>query len=142
LDNGLVEAFLCEPANSGSCPVGCQPNCVSRRDAKRDIQYLDEPQLQSAEDQVLRIPLARFNYKWDAPSERRRLGFIIEDVAPNPGVIDEARGEVDLYGYTSLAVAALQEQAKEIAQLRQKVSQLEKRLDGPPPSKRKHPPPR
>ena len=37
---------------------------------------------------MLRIPLARFNYKWDAPNERRRLGFIIEDVAPNPGIID------------------------------------------------------
>jgi hypothetical protein len=128
LDNGLVARFVCEDSDAGSCPVGCAPMCVSRRDAKRDIQYLDEAQLRSAEEQVMKIPLARFNYKWDAPEERRRLGFIIEDVAPNPGIIDEARGEVDLYGYASLAVAAVQEQAKEIARLRRQVDDLEKQI--------------
>jgi hypothetical protein len=102
--------------------------CVSRRAAKRDIEYLNGGDLASAEDAVLKIPLARFNYKWDSPNERRRLGFIIEDIAPSPGV-DEANGVVDLYGYTSLAVAALQEHAREIAQLRQQVEQLERRLD-------------
>ena len=142
LDNGPVELFLCEDPDAGSCPVGCAPTCVSRRDAKRDIEYLDEAQLRSAEEQVLRIPLARFNYKWDAPTERRRLGFIIDDVAPSPGVIDEARGEVDLYGYTSLAVAALQEQGKELERLRKQVAELQKRLDRPHPPKRQHPPER
>ncbi len=129
LYNGTVTTFKCEDSDAGACELGCGGMCISRRDAKRDIQYLDEAQLQSAEEQVLKIPLAHFNYKWDAPSERRRLGFIIEDVAPNPGVIDAARGEVDLYGYTSLAVAALQEQAREIERLRQQVGELEKRLD-------------
>jgi hypothetical protein len=104
--------------------------CVSRRDSKRDIQYLSDDELAVAESAVRKIPLARFNYKWDAPNERRRLGFIIEDVAPSPGV-DEAQGVVDLYGYTSLAVAALQEQAREIEQLRQEVDELQRRLDGP-----------
>jgi len=125
--------FTCEEPDAGSCPPSCAPTCISRRDAKRDIQYLDEAQLQTAEDQVLRIPLARFNYKWDAPTEHRRLGFIIEDVAPSPGVVDEARGVVDLYGYTSLAVAALQEQAKEIERLRHQVDALQRRLDASAP---------
>jgi len=103
---------------------------ISRRAAKRDIQYLSDDELAAAESEVLKIPLARFNYKWDAPNERRRLGFIIEDIAPSPGV-DEAHGVVDMYGYTSLAVAALQEQAREIEQLRAQVNALQKRLDGP-----------
>jgi len=136
LDNGPVEFFLCQDPDAGSCPIGCGGMCVSRRDAKRDIEYLDEGQLRSAEAQVLKIPLARFNYKWDGPNERRRLGFIIDDVAPSPGVIDEARGEVDLYGYTSLAVAALQEQGKEIDRLRKQVDELQKRLDRPHPPKK------
>jgi hypothetical protein len=101
---------------------------VSRRAAKRDIEYLNETDVSEAEREVLEIPLARFNYKWDAPGERRRLGFIIEDVAPNPSVIDAKQGVVDLYGYTSLAVAALQEQAREIARLREEVRVLERRL--------------
>jgi hypothetical protein len=108
---------------------------VSRRDAKRDIQYLSDEDLAAAENAVRKIPLARFNYKWDAPNERRRLGFIIEDVAPSPGV-DEAHGVVDLYGYTSLAVAALQEQAREIERLRQQIAALQRRLDATkPPAK-------
>jgi hypothetical protein len=79
---------------------------------------------------VRKIPLARFNYKWDSPNERRRLGFIIEDIAPSPSV-DENQGVVDLYGYTSLAVAALQEQAREIEGLRKEISELKRRLDHP-----------
>jgi hypothetical protein len=100
---------------------------VSRRAAKRDIEYLTEEDLVAAEKAVQRIPLARFNYNWDAPGERRRLGFIIEDVAPSPS-IDEAKGVVDLYGYTSLAVAAMQEQAREIDRLRKEVDALQRRL--------------
>ena len=42
-----------------------------------------------------------------------------------------AHGPVDLYGYTSLAVAALQEHAREIERLRREVSVLQRRLDGP-----------
>jgi hypothetical protein len=101
---------------------------VSRRAAKRDIEYLNDSDISEAEREVLEIPLAHFNYKWDAPGERRRLGFIIEDVAPNPSAIDATQGVVDLYGYTSLAVAALQEQAREIARLREEVRVLERRL--------------
>jgi hypothetical protein len=129
LEQGHLVAYKCE---TGSCPLPppCAPMCVSRRDSKRDIQYLSDDELAVAESAVRKIPLARFNYKWDAPNERRRLGFIIEDVAPSPGV-DEAQGVVDLYGYTSLAVAALQEQAREIEQLRQEVDELQRRLDGP-----------
>jgi hypothetical protein len=111
------------PGNAAGCGM-------SHRAIKRDIEYLSDKDLSEAEQAVRQIPLARFNYKWDAPTERRRLGFIIEDVAPSPSV-DEAHGVVDLYAYTSLAVAALQEQSKEIARLRQQVDELQSRLGGP-----------
>jgi hypothetical protein len=128
VERGAASYQCYDPATQGNCPP---PNgAVSRRAAKRDIQYLSEEDLAAAESAVRKIPLARFNYNWDAPTERRRLGFIIEDVAPSPGV-DEANGVVDLYGYTSLAVAALQEQAREIERLRHQIHDLQRRLDGP-----------
>jgi hypothetical protein len=128
LESRGAARYVCVDPTTGNCPP---PNgAVSRRAAKRDIQYLTDEDLTAAENAVRNIPLARFNYKWDAPTERRRLGFIIEDIAPSPSV-DEAQGVVDLYGYTSLAVAALQEQAREIAALRQEVTDLQRRLGGP-----------
>jgi hypothetical protein len=126
--NQQVAYYKCVDPTTGNCPPPTG-GVISRRAAKRDIEYLDDDDLASAESAVRSIPLARFNYKWDSPNERRRLGFIIEDVVPSPGV-DEANGVVDLYGYTSLAVAALQEQAREIEQLRRQVDTLQKRLDG------------
>ena len=57
----------------------------------------------------------RYRYK-DGP-ERQHLGFIIEDVEPSPSV-DSQHDQVDLYGYTSMAIAALQEQHHEIESLK------------------------
>ncbi len=73
------------------------------------------------------IPLVRYRYK-DGP-ERQHLGFIIEDVEPSPSV-DSKNDQVDLYGYTSMAVAALQEQKHELDELRQEVKSLQSQLAG------------
>jgi hypothetical protein len=77
-----------------------------------------------AED-VQSIPLVRYRYK-DGP-EREHLGFIIEDVEPSPGV-DSQRDQVDLYGYTSMAVAAIQEQHREIEALKREIKELRSEL--------------
>jgi hypothetical protein len=76
-------------------------------------------------DDVQSIPLVRYRYK-DGP-ERQRLGFIIEDVEPSPSV-DSQHDRVDLYGYTSMAIAALQEQRREIDGLKAEVRQLRTEL--------------
>jgi hypothetical protein len=52
--------------------------------------------------------LATWRYKQDPSKER--LGFIIDDNERSVAV-DGRRDMVDLYGYTSLAVAAIQNQA-------------------------------
>ena len=65
--------------------------------------------------------LATWKYKHD-PS-KQRLGFIIDDDEQSAAV-DQLRDMVDLYGYTSMAVATLQLQAREIEALRREVAEL------------------
>jgi hypothetical protein len=107
-----------DPTHGGACPV-------SRAKYKTDIQYLSAGERAKLADDVQSIPLVRYRYK-DGP-ERQHLGFIIEDVEPSPGV-DSAHDQVDLYGYTSMAVAALQEQHREIEALKREVESLKARL--------------
>src|SRR5438552_16580001 len=75
----------------------------------------------------MKFRLATFRYK-EAAAARTQLGFIIDDVAPSPS-IDPARDMVDLYGYTSMAVAALQTQAREIEALTREVRALRRELE-------------
>ena len=70
------------------------------------------------------------------PAAAPHLGFIIEDVEPSPSV-DSAHDMVDLYGYLSMAVGAIQVQAKQIEALQQEVRGLRQELqradtEGPP----------
>jgi hypothetical protein len=101
---------------------------TSRAKYKTDIDYLSSDERARLANDVESIPLVRYRYK-NGP-EREHLGFIIEDVEPSPGV-DSARDEVDLYGYTSMAVAALQEQHREIEELKAEVKRLRAQLGHP-----------
>jgi hypothetical protein len=122
----------CDPGPSCNALLVCSVNelaiaCpISRRAAKDDIDYLDDAAARRVHDALLRYPLATWRYK-TAPDDARHLGFIIDDVAPSPAVAPDG-AHVDLYGYTSMAVAALQVQAKEIAALRAEVAALRQAL--------------
>jgi hypothetical protein len=105
-------------------PVVCPR---SQRDKKRDIKYLDDAQLQSRAKELLAVKLATYQYK-DAPATSpHRLGFIIEDKAPSVSV-DEKREHVDVYGYTSLAVATIQVQQKQIDALKAELAEIKAQL--------------
>jgi hypothetical protein len=52
---------------------------------------------------------------------------MIDDVGGSQAV-DAQRDMVDLYGYTSLAVAALQTQAREIQTLRKEIAEIKAAL--------------
>jgi hypothetical protein len=100
---------------------------ISRAVYKKDIRYLRPEDERRMRDELLAFSLAEYQYLHeddDAP----HLGFIIDDVEPSraaPG------GEsVDLYAYTTMAVAALKEQQREIDALRKEVERL-KRHRGP-----------
>ena len=102
--------------DSNACPV-------SQRKHKKDITYLSEADRQRLNDELLGFPLATYRYKSESESERAHLGFIIDDVAPSPAVLQSGE-RVDMYGYQTMAVAALQVQARELAALRREVEEL------------------
>jgi hypothetical protein len=106
---------------AGYCPI-------SLRDAKRDIRYLDASDVQQLRDELLRVKLARWRYRAEGSDSPERLGFIIDDLAAggmcqSPAVMPDG-SHVDLYGYASLAVAAIQAQARQIDALEREVAAL------------------
>ncbi|HET6283515.1 MAG TPA: hypothetical protein VFH73_21340 [Polyangia bacterium] len=103
----------------GGCPI-------SRRSTKRDIHYLSTDELRRYHDELLEMKLATWRYK-NEPA-RERLGFILDDKEGSVAV-DAPRDMVDLYGYTSLAVATLQLQARELETLRAELEAVHRRLD-------------
>lgn len=123
--DGCNRKLLCTTSDPTMGPGGCP---ISRRSSKRDIRYLRPAELAAYRARLLELPLATWRYK-DAP-QRERLGFILEDVPRGEGTVavDEARGMVDLYGYTSLTVATVQHQARQIAELRRELRALRRDL--------------
>jgi hypothetical protein len=114
----------------GCCPTGMVCGCygyacpLSRRSAKTAIRYLTAANVDAARDRLLSIHLADYEYR-RAPG-RRHLGFIIDDLdeATARACVAPDGEHVDVYGYISLAVAALQAQQREIDGLRREVAEL------------------
>jgi hypothetical protein len=98
---------------------------VSQRKHKKDIAYLSDSERQTLNDELMSFRIASYHYKSEGSEDRKQLGFIIDDVAPSAAVM--ASGErVDMYGYQTMAVAALQTQAKELGELRKQVEDLQR----------------
>ena len=116
-----------------------EPTCIqgdicpiSKREFKKEVEYLDEAELRRTRDALLQYKLATWHYTSEDTAARRHLGFIIDDVGAGPSVAPNGQ-TVDLYGYTSMAVAALQVQAREIAELKAELAALKAEL-----ARRKH----
>jgi len=122
---------MCNPHQT--CCVGQPfqtPTCIdgsicpiSRAEYKTNISYLSQAERAALADQLMRFPLASYDYKPGVADGGHHLGFIIDDVGASPAVAPTG-GHVDLYGYTTMAVAALQTQAQEIVELRRQVEEL------------------
>jgi hypothetical protein len=123
------EAASCRVADPddfecGSLELACadgrwvlrMPYCpLSSRRYKEQIQYLGDKDLSALRDAIVRTRLATYRYRGQSDEH---LGFIIED-QPNQSPAVLPSGErVDLYGYVSMTVAALQTQQKEIDDLK------------------------
>jgi hypothetical protein len=116
------EHLICtdtDPTANG-CPI-------SRARFKRDIQYLSEAELRSVHDAVVSMPLATWHYRHEDAGAREHLGFIIDDVPGTPAVA-RSGDHVDLYGYTSMAVAAIQAQDRQIADLKAELKAMREEL--------------
>ena len=108
----------------------------SSRRSKEDVAYVSASALEKLSEAALDIRLATFRYKGGDGS--RHLGFIIED-SPAIPASDVAHGRVDLYGYTSMALAALQLQARHLEQIELEIDVLSnavEALGGKPPGAR------
>lgn len=119
--------LLCTSSDPKTGPGGCP---ISRRAAKTDIKYLDETDLKRLSDELTNTRLATYRYKTGGPS---RLGFMIDD-QPLSMSVDPERDMIDLYGYTSMTVAAIKTQAQRIAVLEAELAALKKQLASPPHS--------
>lgn len=121
---GCGVRLVCAASDPRMQPGGCP---ISRARFKRDIHYLSPAERARLADELLALPLATYRYRQD-PSGRQQLGFIIEDAESSPAA-DAPRDRVDLYGYTSQAVAAIQQQAQELHALQSEVETLRAQLD-------------
>ncbi len=122
--NDCNETLICQSTDPMMAPGGCPK---SRASTKRDIRYLGPDELQRYHDELLQMKLATWKYKADPTHER--FGFIIDDNEKSVAV-DASRDMVDLYGYTSLAVATVQLQSRELAQLRKELASLRRLVEG------------
>jgi hypothetical protein len=101
-------------------------NCpVSRRAFKRDIHALDRAEIERVSAELAQIKLTTYQYKTDPAESPRRLGFIIDDTKSSYPINADG-ASVNLYGYVSMAVAAIQTQSREIEELRAEVARLKK----------------
>jgi hypothetical protein len=108
--------LICDDKDpKGPGGVGCP---ISSRAYKDGIQYVGATELQDLHDEALRMKLATYTYQARvADPHPKHLGFIVED-NPDSAAVDPAHHRVDLYGYVSMVVAAMQVQEKEIVELR------------------------
>jgi hypothetical protein len=112
--------LLCSREDPTMQPGGCP---ISLASWKKDIRYLDEAERRRQHDAVVRLPLATWRYITEDAEAPTRLGFLIDDVGAAP-CVQPSGGRVDLYGYTSMTVAAVQVQAREIEALRAELAAL------------------
>jgi hypothetical protein len=116
--------MLCTDSDPQQEPGGCP---ISSASFKREIAYLTPAQVDALARQVVAMPLAEWSYTAEDPTARR-VGFIIEDVPGSSAIRPDGQG-VDLYGYTSLTVAAVQQQQRELETLRAELAVLRAELE-------------
>lgn len=122
--NQLLQCDYTDPTGGGNCPISLAKH-------KTGISYLRPAEVEALARDVHDLKLATWVYRAD-PTGSVRTGFLIDDVPGSPAVAPDGE-HVDLYGYTSMAVAAIQAQAaqiermeKEIAALREEVRRARK----------------
>ena len=112
--------LLCADSDPRQQPGGCP---ISKRSFKEDIRYLPTAEVDARAEALLAVKLAEYRYRTEAEGGVPHLGFIIDDGVPT-GALRPSKDQVDLYGYTTLAVAAVQAQARQIEMLRAELDSL------------------
>jgi hypothetical protein len=127
---------VCDPHDGCNALLECRrdpgtgPCPISKAEHKYGIDYLSAEESERLRQELLSFKLATWHYNEEAPSEREHLGFIIDDV-PGSAAVAAGGEHVNLYGYTTMAVATVQAQQRqldaqsaEIAALKQQLAEL------------------
>ena len=126
-----MKQCFCPAGGTNQCMVGqkglvCSNGAISRREFKKDITYVGDQEREKLASEALSIPLATYRYKTEPNGEKKHLGFIIDDQPDPSPAVQSDRTHVDEYGYTSMLLATVQEQQKQIDALSKKVDALQK----------------
>lgn len=119
----------CDPMDGCNALLECRrdpdpgPCPISLAEHKKEIDYLDHAEQQAMYQELMGFKLATWRYNWDSEEVTPHLGFIIDDVLPSPAVAQSGE-RVDLYGYTTMTVAAVQAQDRRIAALEKELAEL------------------
>jgi hypothetical protein len=113
--------LICAKSDPTMRPGGCP---ISRARFKTGIEYVTEQERRSYYEQIMSLPLASYLYK-HAPEAGPQLGFIIDDIEPSVAVSGD---HVNMYGYLSMAVAAIQVQQAQITALQRELAQVRERV--------------
>lgn len=117
--------MICATSDPKDNPNGCPISLASK---KHDIEYLSDRDRDRIREDLVTMPLATWKYNTEKQGEKEHLGFIIDDQPTSSPALRPTGERVDLYGYTSMAVAAIQAQNKEIEALRTEVQSLRDEL--------------
>jgi hypothetical protein len=121
---GCHTYLICAASDPKQRPGGCP---ISRAIYKKDIAYVREARLVTLHDELMTMRLATWRYTAERDQTREHLGFIIDD-NPESASVDATGERVDLYGYTSMAVAAVQVDDRRIHALEREVQLLRDEL--------------
>ena len=116
------------PPGEGLCTSGIGGCPISRRSAKKNIRHISPAEAKRFAKQIQKIRLATYHYRGEPDGQPTHLGFIIDE-QPGPHTVAADGNHVDLYGYTSLAVATLQVQAKQIEVLSAQLNALQREVE-------------
>ncbi len=122
--NSCNARMVCADADPKAGPGGCP---ISRRAFKTDVAYLSTGERDALAAELLTMPLATWRYLHEGAETPAHLGFIIEDIEPSAAV-QSRRDRGDLYGYTTMAVATIQQQQRKIEALEREMQALKKGL--------------
>lgn len=112
--------LICAESDPKDNPGGCP---VSRVSHKKNIEYLSDAEISSIADEAKTMRLSSWHYKAEGESARRHVGFLIDDMPESIAVAQNGE-RVDLYGYTSMAIAAVQVQDKRLESLEKELGSM------------------
>lgn len=117
--------YTCAASDPTQQPGGCP---VSKARHKAQIRYLPPAERDALAAQALSLRIASWRYRTEAPSGPEHIGFMIDDMPKGPAVRPDGE-HVDLYGYTTMAIAAAQSQAARIEEQERELQSLRQALD-------------